>query len=515
MEGLAPMAATATLPQRPASGKSTGISVFQRSGVLVLRGYGITVKLDRGHLHVNDGMCGERWEESLARVGHGLRRLVVIGNDGIVSLAALRWLADQGVAFVMLDRVGRVLTTCGPVYPSDMRLRRAQALAHHSGAALKIARHLISTKLAGQERIVREKLGNSDAAATIASFSLAADEAATMEAVLLCEREGANVYWSAWRGLPIGFSKRDLSRVPRHWVAFSARRSPITLSSRLAADPLNAMLNFTYALLEAESRLAATACGLDPGLGFIHVDGDKQRDSLACDLQEPIRPMVDEWILDRITAGPLRRADFFEERNGNCRLMSGLCSELAKSMPTWAARVAPYAEYLARTLWEYAKQKKPSVGPPPTPLTRTRLRIGKGGTPVAPSVPAPQLRNSVCRDCGRPVGTAQPFCFDCTRARPESAETRALRAASAKRHKAALRKWDASQQPEWLTNEVMVTRVVPGLGAVSIPTIAGTLGVSHGYAVEIRSGARLPHPRHWEPLARLAGIDEAASVQVR
>jgi hypothetical protein len=30
-----------------------------------------------------------------------LRRIVVIGSDGIVSLAALRWLADQDAAFVM------------------------------------------------------------------------------------------------------------------------------------------------------------------------------------------------------------------------------------------------------------------------------------------------------------------------------------------------------------------------------------------------------------------------------
>lgn len=43
------------------------------------------------------------------RVGHGLRRLVLVGNDGWVSLAALRWLADQDAAFVMLERDGAVL----------------------------------------------------------------------------------------------------------------------------------------------------------------------------------------------------------------------------------------------------------------------------------------------------------------------------------------------------------------------------------------------------------------------
>ena len=48
---------------------------------------------------------------------HGLERLVVIGADGVVSLAALRWLADQNAAFVMLERDGSVLTVTGPVAP--------------------------------------------------------------------------------------------------------------------------------------------------------------------------------------------------------------------------------------------------------------------------------------------------------------------------------------------------------------------------------------------------------------
>ena len=69
-----------------------------------------------------------------------------------MSLAALRWLADQDAAFVMLDRDGSVLATTGPVRPSDARLRRAQALAIQSGAALQITKELIGKKLAGQEQ---------------------------------------------------------------------------------------------------------------------------------------------------------------------------------------------------------------------------------------------------------------------------------------------------------------------------------------------------------------------------
>src|SRR5437016_1022018 len=148
------MAATQTVSQFSQSDNS----LVPRNGVLTLFGYGIQVRVDRGHLVVEDGIGVERRRFRFARVGHGLKRLVVIGADGMISLAALRWLTDQDVAFVMLERDGAVLATTGPVRPSDSKLRRAQALAAQTEAGLQIARELISRKLTGQEHVAREKL---------------------------------------------------------------------------------------------------------------------------------------------------------------------------------------------------------------------------------------------------------------------------------------------------------------------------------------------------------------------
>jgi hypothetical protein len=108
------MAATQTLSH------ASTISQIPKYGVLTLYGFGIQVRVDRGHLVIEDGIGPERRHFRLPRVGHGLRRLVVIGNDGLVTLAALRWLADQDVAFVMLERDGRVLITTGPVRPFSL-----------------------------------------------------------------------------------------------------------------------------------------------------------------------------------------------------------------------------------------------------------------------------------------------------------------------------------------------------------------------------------------------------------
>jgi hypothetical protein len=103
------------------------MEIEPRQGVVTLFGYGTTVCVDRGHLVLKDGIGNDRRQARFPRVGHGLRRLVVVGSDGMVSLAALRWLADQDASFVMLERDGSVLTTTGPVRSSDAKLRRARS----------------------------------------------------------------------------------------------------------------------------------------------------------------------------------------------------------------------------------------------------------------------------------------------------------------------------------------------------------------------------------------------------
>lgn len=249
----------------------SSVPIIPRGGVVTLFGYGIGVRIDRGHLAIEDGIGESRRKAHFPRVGHGLKRLVVIGSDGMVSLAAPRWLSDQDAAFVMLDRDGTVLSTTGPVRSSDARLRRAQALAHHSGAALQIARELIDQKLAAQEQVASNKLHNSTASEIIAQSRANLATAPTIEGVRLWESRGAAAYWTAWNGLQITFPKSDLRRVPDHWRTFDTRKSPLSGSPPLAINPVNAMLNYLYAVLESEARLAAAALGLDPGLGFLQL----------------------------------------------------------------------------------------------------------------------------------------------------------------------------------------------------------------------------------------------------
>jgi CRISPR-associated endonuclease Cas1 len=450
----------------------------------------------------------------LARVGHRLRRLVCVSEDGFVTLSAMRWLADQDAAFVMLDRSGKVLNVCGPVSPSDSRLRRSQALAHQNGKALEISRELIRAKLEGQERVGREQLKNPAASERIARFRERLADAENLDMIRYLEAQAAATYWNAWSEVPVLFPRQDAKRVPDHWLRFGTRHSPLTGQPRLAVNPPNAILNYSFALAESECRLALAACGLDPSMGFIHVD-TPYRDSLALDVLETIRPSIEAWLLAWIMQEPFRRSDFFETGTGNCRLMSRLCSQLSETAPTWGRLVAPWAEYVARTLCSTTPRRKI----PATRLTQQHKREAKGA-PSLPSPIAPPRRENVCRGCGKTIEQRHTHCADCAidgarerlvsaakrgRVAARSPEDRAKHSASRRRHAEACSAWNATSQPAWLTSEVFSEKIQPLLAKTPTSEIRSAIGVSRWYAGRIREGYR-PHPRHWQKLAALVGV---------
>ena len=250
---------------------------------------------------------------------------------------------------------------------------------------------------------------DADAAARVANHVDALGEYHELTDLRLIEAQAAAAYWVAWRGVRVAFATRDTDRVPDHWTRFSQRVSPLTGSPRVAADPINAMLNLCYALLEAESRIALLAVGLDPGIGILHTD-QRARDSFALDPMEAVRPAVDRYILDLVVTQSLRAADFAETSSGQCRIMPGLARQLAATSPAWAGEVAPHAEAVARRLANDA-----GIAAPPTTLTGEARRLArpagsrtKPHTALRPVAPA-----RTCHDCGTTVRIDRKRCPAC------------------------------------------------------------------------------------------------------
>jgi CRISPR-associated endonuclease Cas1 len=403
------MAATQTVPQHLQH--CNLISITPHKGVVTLYGYGASLRVDRGHLILEDGVGPRRRYGRFARVRHGIKRVVAIGSDGSVSLAALRWLADQNAAFVMLERNGKVLATTGPVSPSDVRLRRAQSLAHESGIALKIARELIEQKLIGQQRVLRQFFGLTPAHEIISDSRRLGVRAKSNEEILRWEARGAHAYWNAMRDLAVSFRKVDSMKIPEHWKSFGSRVSPLTNSPRLAVSPAQAILNYLYAILESESRLALATMGLDPGMGVLHNDL-RSRDSLACDLMEPVRPKVDELLLQLLTTGQLRREWFFEQRDGNCRLMAPFAATLSETAIMWRKDVASFAECIAKSLW-CSRLMTIRNETPATRLTQRQKSLSRTKLLNRCEDVTPLRQPAVCKVCSHIRMLNDGICDDC------------------------------------------------------------------------------------------------------
>jgi len=493
----------------------------KRGEVCVVTGYGVKVTVSRGRLVVSDGCGRERRERRYSRATSKLARLVVLGHAGYITLDAIRWLADLGIPFLQLDANGRLLA-CSATGVADARLRRAQALASSNTAGLEIARSLLTDKLAGQ-RAVLPRLGADDW--LVESFGIASvllEDATSVNELVMAERDAALAYWQAWGRVEAHFRPADRERIPEHWLTFVQRGSPLTSSSRLAGNPANAILNYLYALLEAETTIACHAVGLDPAIGIVHADV-RGRDSLAFDLMEVVRPKVDAYVLDLLHAHEFKAADFFETRKGACRLLPAVTGHLAESTIDWASLIAPVAERVAAAL---AKAPGSRVDRLPTPLTNANRNAGrepmrrKSRRSVAKPLPS-------CKTCGGEVPHPnREYCDTCLPAyQQEQFEQRfsgsglvrlemlkadrrdpthgggaaAKRGATNVRRKAELRDWE-QRCGKLVDLSAFKREILPLIEEVPLSRLVKATGLSLRYVSQIRRGERVPHPRHWQAL---------------
>jgi CRISPR-associated protein Cas1 len=89
--------------------------------------------------------------------------------------------------------------------------------------------------------------------------------------------------------------------------------------NRHASHPVNAMLNYAYAVLESHVRMEIVSQGYDPTIGYLH-SHQKDRAALVFDLMEPLRPIVDLSIIEFVQSQTFQRTDFTIRNDGVCRL---------------------------------------------------------------------------------------------------------------------------------------------------------------------------------------------------
>lgn len=318
----------------------------RESNPLILTGHGLSLRVNRGSLLVQDGNTHYPAERREWRFFNGALDIppafIVIDGSGDITLEAIDWLATQRVPLIRLRWNGEfasIITTGGQAAAAD-KVHWQQQTRDNPRERLLFAADIIRQKahnsLVTMEKYLPPSPTRDRAAQNIATRAkwLEDKPPRTITSLLGIEGVIASDYFRTWSDIPIKWSGLKRHPVPKDWATYTAR-IPLRKStghSRNATHPISAMLNYAYGVLVARTQIRLIADGYDPTLGILH---DKISDrgtypAFALDHMEPMRPMVDQAVLDLISTATFTGADFPIQHNGVCRLHPELARRVAQ-----------------------------------------------------------------------------------------------------------------------------------------------------------------------------------------
>jgi CRISPR-associated protein Cas1 len=266
---------------------------------------------------------------------HHLDAIALFGH-GMVSPGVMELCRDQGVSLTYLSESGRVVARVDAPRSGNVLVRREQfRRADRAEACATLARAFVAGKLHNARntllRAAREAEepdapgGLQRAASLIGQHIEALPGAADLDAVRGHEGDAARVYFGAFPLLIRPARRDDFPMNGR------SRRPPL--------DRVNALLSFTYALMTHDCVSALTAAGLDPDVGFLHVDRPG-RPGLALDLVEEFRTLIaDRLVLALVNRQQLGPADFVARDGGAVELTTaGARPSCRRTSPASARR---------------------------------------------------------------------------------------------------------------------------------------------------------------------------------
>ena len=211
--------------------------------------------------------------------------IVIQRGQGWVSLAAINWLVVHNISVTVLNWKGNVLAQILPEEPISNELKVAQYQTYLDfGKRLQIARTIIETKERRQQEFLCSLAKNYPVRApTVPLF--ARSRLADMDYLRNHEARYAVGYFG------------QLQNVSNR-LGFEFRGRTGTEHNQKAPDFVNALLNYSYALLQTYVRRATNAIGLDNSIPFVHEMG--QSKGLVYDLMELWRTNSDYAVVQTL-----------------------------------------------------------------------------------------------------------------------------------------------------------------------------------------------------------------------
>lgn len=233
-----------------------------------------------------------------------LKQIIILGK-GAITFDAIALLAKNNVDLIAVDWRGNIQYRLASREHNNVQIRKQQYISLNDLRSGYLAKKFIESKIKNQKATIgtlsksrggvdylidkREKLDNLLKA--LLKIKNKPSEKIRSD-IFGIEGIASHEYWEAFRYVindDFDFLKR---------------------SGRGAPDIVNAMLNYSYAILASEVLKALHISGLDPYQGFLHADR-YGRTSLVFDLMEEFRQqIVDKSVLKLINLGQIKSDDF-------------------------------------------------------------------------------------------------------------------------------------------------------------------------------------------------------------
>lgn len=258
----------------------------------------------------------ERKHETLLEVPlHHLQGITIFGNS-LISPSLLQKCLAKGIFVSYLTARGRFLGRLEGASSGNVLLRKQQFKKSESDSEkLKLAKCFIAGKIQNSRlnllrsaRDLKDELKEEE----IRAVTLELEE--NLKAL-----EFADSIPSA-RGYE-GNSAKEYFSVFDHCILHQKQEFEFT--KRMKRPPrsrINALLSFAYALLTNDCISACQSVGIDPFIGFLHVERPG-RASLALDLMEEFRPFADRFVITIINRKQIQASDIIE-KTGSVYMMT-------------------------------------------------------------------------------------------------------------------------------------------------------------------------------------------------
>lgn len=240
-----------------------------------------------------------------------VKELIISGKASITS-ELIKSLVEQGVDILFTSPMGKpVARVVHTKLGGTAANRYEQYKSINDQRAIEVAKAVIFGKIRNQTSNLRyysksRRMNEEISSKLYDSYKILKEKAEKLKnedfndldfarkKILAYEAECANVYWDG------------LKLILRKWN-FDGR-------DQEGKDPVNLCLNITYNLLACQIWKYTLKFGLDPFLGYLHVERPG-RLSLVFDLMEPFRPMVDRFTFSFLKG--LEMKHFSEKLKGS------------------------------------------------------------------------------------------------------------------------------------------------------------------------------------------------------